>query len=197
VGSIRIVGGSLGGRRLAAPPGDNTRPTSDRVREAIASVLASRGAIEGARVLDLYAGSGALGFEMLSRGAERVLFVERDPRVARIIRENATALAVSERAEVACEDVTRAKAEAAILQRGPFSLVLADPPYRDIQAAVDAIARLSTRGMLDSDACLLLEHGTKGPPVLPREFDVISTYRYGDTGVVLCKANPNVTGAGP
>jgi 16S rRNA (guanine966-N2)-methyltransferase len=190
MGSIRIVGGSLGGRRLRAPPGDATRPTSDRVREAIASVLRSRGAIEGARVLDLYAGSGALGFEMISRGANSVLFVERDPRVTRLIRENAGELALREQVEVLCEDVTRAKAEAAILQRAPFSLVLADPPYRDVQQAVDAIARLTALGMLDSDACLLLEHGSKGIPVLPPEFEVISSYRYGDTAVVLFRANP-------
>jgi 16S rRNA (guanine(966)-N(2))-methyltransferase RsmD len=197
MGQLRIVGGSLGGRRLKAPPGDATRPTSDRVREAIASALAARGAIEGARVLDLYAGSGGLGFEMLSRGATAVVFVERDPRVARLIRENAAELAVAQRCEVLCEDLTRAKGEAAILARGPFSLVMADPPYRDVQLAVDAIARMAARGMLDSDACLLLEHGSKGTPVLPSEFAVISNYRYGDTSVVLYRVTPLVTGAGP
>jgi 16S rRNA (guanine966-N2)-methyltransferase len=199
--NLRIVGGSLGGRRLRAPPGERTRPTSDRVREAIASALAARGAIEAARVLDLYAGSGALGFEMLSRGAERALFVERDPRVARIIRDNAGELAVLPQAEVLCEDATRERAELAIAERGPFSLVLADPPYRDVQQAVDAIVRLARRGALDSDACLLLEHGAKAVPVLPPALEVISSYRYGDTRVVLCRvsleANPFVMGAGP
>jgi len=185
VGTVRIVGGSLGGRRLRAPPGEGTRPTSERVREAIASALAARGAIEGAQVLELYAGSGALGFEMLSRGAERVLFVERDPRVARLLRESAEALGVRDRVEIACEDATREKTHAAILARGPFSLVLADPPYRDVQAAVDALAALCDKGMLAPDACLLLEHGAKGAPVLPNTFDVLSHYRYGDTAVVL------------
>jgi 16S rRNA (guanine966-N2)-methyltransferase len=196
MGQIRIVGGALGGRRLQAPATDATRPTSDRVREAIASVLDSRGVIEGARVLDLYAGSGALGFEMLSRGAERVLFVERDPKVARLIRENASELELSERCEVLCEDVTRTRAEDAILTRGRFSLLLADPPYRDIQRAVDAIVRLVARGLLDSDAWVLLEHGTKGTPVLPSEFAVVSSYRYGDTTVVLCRATFPAAGAG-
>lgn len=195
MGSIRIVGGTLGGRRLKAPVGDTTRPTSDRVREAIASVLAARDAITGARVLDLYAGSGALGFEMLSRGAERALLVERDPKVARLVRENASELAVDDRAEVLCEDVTRPRAEEAIAARGPFSLLLADPPYRDVQRAVDAIARLVARGALDSDACILLEHGSKGAPVLPSEFAVLSNYRYGDTTVVLCRPNPPIAGA--
>jgi 16S rRNA (guanine966-N2)-methyltransferase len=186
MGNIRIVGGSLGGRRVKAPDGDATRPTSDRVREAIASVLAARDRIADARVLDLYAGSGALGFEMLSRGAAHALFVERDPKVARLIRDNAGELQLGAQSEILCEDVTRTRAEEAIAQRGPFSLVLADPPYRDIQRAVDAIGRLAGRGALASDACLLLEHGSKGAPVLPSEFATLSSYRYGDTTVVLC-----------
>jgi 16S rRNA (guanine966-N2)-methyltransferase len=185
MGSIRIVGGTLGGRRLAAPPGHATRPTSERVREAIASALASRDAIQGARVVDLYAGSGALGFEMLSRGAEHVVFVERDARVARLIRDNAQELGVSARVDVLVEDVTRNKGQAAIVQRGPFALLLADPPYRDVQPATTAIAALCAHGALASDANLLLEHGTKGTPILPSDFHVISNYRYGDTAVLL------------
>ncbi|HEX5657544.1 MAG TPA: 16S rRNA (guanine(966)-N(2))-methyltransferase RsmD [Polyangiales bacterium] len=196
MGQIRIVGGSLGGRRLQAPATDATRPTSDRVREAIASVLAARDAIESARVLDLYAGSGALGFEMLSRGAQSALFVERDPKVARLIRDNAGELGVTAQCEVLSEDVTRQRGEDAIVARGPFSLLLADPPYRDVQRAVDAIVRMVSRGVLDPDACLLLEHGTKGAPVLPSEFAVLSSYRYGDTTVVLCRATPPAEGAG-
>jgi 16S rRNA (guanine966-N2)-methyltransferase len=184
-GTIRIVGGTLGGRRLRAPAGDATRPTSERVREAIASVLSARDAIVGARAIDLYAGSGALGFEVLSRGAEHMVFVERDPRVARLIRDNADELGVAARVDVLCEDATRAKGHAAILQRGPYSLVLADPPYRDVQAASNALATLSAHGMLASDACLLLEHGSKVAPSLPSDFEVISNYRYGDTAVVL------------
>lgn len=182
---MRIVGGSLGGRHVRAPKGQSTRPTSERVREALASALSSRGVIEGATVLDVYAGSGALGFEMLSRGAARAVFVERDPQVARLIGESASELGVSGRCEVLCDDATRGRGQKAILGRGPYSLVLADPPYRDVQAAVDALAHLAERGALAPGACLLLEHGTKGPPVLPNLFDVISTYRYGDTAVML------------
>jgi len=195
-GTIRIVGGTLGGRRLRAPAGDSTRPTSERVREAIASVLASRDAIVGARVVDLYAGSGALGFEILSRGAKDLVFVERDPRVARLIRENAVELGVEDRVEVLCEDATRAKGQAAILQRSPYSLVLADPPYRDVQAATDALTALCAHGMLASDACLLLEHGAKVAPSLPSDFQVISNYRYGDTAVVLFE-HQALPGGGP
>lgn len=187
---MRIVGGTLGGRRFEAPPGHGTRPTSDRVREAIASLLDARDAIVGQRVLDLYAGSGALGFEMLSRGAERALFVEKDGRVARLIRENARALGVLDRVEVLCDDITRARAHDAVLARGPFSLVLADPPYRDVQDAVAALAALSARGALASGAPLLLEHGAKGAPILPNSLQVASNYRYGDTAVTLFVATP-------
>ena len=192
---MRIVGGSLGGRRLRAPSGSATRPTSDRVREAIASALDARGAIDGARVIDLYAGSGALGFEMLSRGAESALFVERDPRVVRLIRDNAAELGLTSRVEVLSDDVTRARAHAAIVARGPFSLLLADPPYRDVQAAVKAVEGLYRQGALAPDACLLLEHGSKGVPHLPDAFDVLTRYRYGDTAVILFTA-PNATLAG-
>jgi len=86
---------------------------------------------------------------------------------------------------VLVEDVTRSKGQAAIAQRGPFVLVLADPPYRDVQAATQAIAALCAHGALATDANILLEHGTKGTPILPSDFHVISNYRYGDTAVIL------------
>jgi 16S rRNA (guanine966-N2)-methyltransferase len=187
---MRIVGGSLGGRRLRAPKGTNTRPTSERVREALASALSARGAIAGARVLDLYAGSGALGFEMLSRGAESALFVERDPQVARLLNESVAALGQEARCEVLCDDATRTRAQKAMVAWGPFSLVLADPPYRDVQAAVQVLGALRKNGALAPGACLLLEHGAKGPPDLPHYFDVVSTYRYGDTAVILFAFQP-------
>ena len=188
---MRIIGGTLGGRRLRAPSGSATRPTSDRVREAIASALSARAVIEGARVLDLYAGSGALGLEMLSRGAAHALFVERDPRAARIVRENAGELGVQDRVEVLADDLTRARTQEAVTARGPFSLVLADPPYRDAQAAVAALVALTERGALAPDACLLLEHGAKGAPDLPKSFEVLTKYRYGDTAVLLFTAAPS------
>jgi 16S rRNA (guanine966-N2)-methyltransferase len=194
---MRIVGGSLGGRRLRAPKGTSTRPTSERTREGLASALSARGVIDGARVLDLYAGSGALGFEMLSRGAHSAVFVERDAQVARLLNESIAALALSARSEVLCDDVTRPRAQRAVLSRGPFSLVLADPPYRDVQAAVSAIHALAAHGALAPDACLLLEHGAKGPPVLPQHFAVVSTYRYGDTAVILFEYHAPAQGAEP
>jgi 16S rRNA G966 N2-methylase RsmD len=117
--------------------------------------------------------------------------------VARLIRDNAEALGVATHVEVLVEDVTRNKGQATIVQRGPFALMLADPPYRDVQAATDAIAALCTHGALASDANILLEHGTKGTPILPSDFHVISNYRYGDTAVILFVPAASSANGGP
>ena len=117
---MRIVAGEYGGRRLHAPRGTRTRPTADRVREALFSML---GDVSGARVLDLYAGSGALGIEALSRGAASAVFVERDARAAATITRNLDALGAD--AEVRRQDALRFLASGA----GPFDLVFCDPPY--------------------------------------------------------------------
>lgn len=182
---MRIVGGKYGGRHLPGPKGATTRPTSERVREAIASLLDARHAIRGARVLELYAGTGALGFEMLSRGASHVLFVEREPAMAAALRASATELGAEAETAVLRADVEKPKTQADILQRGPFSLVLADPPYRDAQRAMDALATLCGHGLVADGALLLLETSAKEVPALPDGFTALSKYRYGDTAVAL------------
>lgn len=123
-----MVGGSLGGRRLAAPAGSAVRPTSDRVRGAIANALLSMGVLEGARVLDCFAGSGALGIEALSRGAAHVTFVERDRRALAVLRANLTDLGLSGAATVVPRSVEAHLAEHATTA-APFDLAFADPPY--------------------------------------------------------------------
>ena len=121
---MRIIAGQFRGRPLQAPPGLATRPTADRVREALFSMLASRiGAFEGLRVADLYAGSGALGLEAISRGAVHATFVETDPQAAIAIAANAGKLGVLDRIRI-----FRASG-LALPPSGPFDLVLADPPY--------------------------------------------------------------------
>lgn len=121
---MRIIAGALRGRRLAAPPGVETRPTADRVREALFSMLASRlGSFEDLRVADLYAGSGALGLEAISRGAAHASFVEASNRAAAAIRANAEALGVAGRIRLI------AGSALALPRSDPFDLVLADPPY--------------------------------------------------------------------
>ena len=122
---MRVVAGSARGRTLQAPPGRDTRPTADRVREAIFNALGSLGAVEGARVVDLFAGSGALGIEALSRGAAWCTFVERDRAARAAITANLAATGLAARATVVAADVMAWLARGA----GPFDLALADPPY--------------------------------------------------------------------
>lgn len=122
---MRIIAGQFRGRILDAPPGLATRPTADRVREALFSMLLSRiGSFEGLRVADLYAGSGALGLEAISRGAAHATFVESGPRASRAIKHNAERLGVLDRVRVFGGSAT------ALPPSGPFDLIFADPPYQ-------------------------------------------------------------------
>ena len=124
--SIRVVAGTAKGRKLASPPNDATRPTPNRVREAVFNSLYSLGAIEGARVLDLFAGTGALGIEALSRGAAEAVFVEHDPAMAAVLRSNLDVTALADRATVMVVD---AHAALVALARDRFDVALVDPPY--------------------------------------------------------------------
>lgn len=182
---MRIVGGRLGGRHLRVPVGKHTRPTSERVREAIASLLDARDAIAGTRVLELYAGTGALGFELLSRGAEHVVFVERDPAMSAQLKRSAEELGVADQVLVLRSDATRERSQSEILERAPFGLIVADPPYAEAERAVAALAAMAGRGLLGDGALLLLETSAKRIPNLPPEFELLSNYRYGDTAVAL------------
>jgi 16S rRNA (guanine966-N2)-methyltransferase len=127
---MRIIAGRWRGRRIAAPPGRDVRPTADRVRESWMSILTP--VIPGARVLDLFAGSGALGLEALSRGATHVTFVERSSRVARVLEANVTALDAADEVTIVRGDALRFVRQHA---GAPFDLALADPPYREGLAA--------------------------------------------------------------
>lgn len=141
---MRIVAGEWRGRPLRAPEGDTTRPTADRTRETLFSMLASRlGSFEGLSVTDLFAGSGALGLEALSRGAATALFVEQDPAAVRAIRANIAALRAAPRCEVIAGSVLSLKAP-----REPLDLVLLDPPYGTGAGAValDKLVRLGWIG---------------------------------------------------
>ncbi len=122
---MRVVAGELGGRRLVAPPGNDTRPTSDKVRQAIFNALDSAGLLDGALVVDLFAGSGALGIEALSRGAESCVFVERDRAAVAALRSNLSSLGLEKRSRVVVGDASTYGATL-----GSVDLVLADPPYR-------------------------------------------------------------------
>jgi 16S rRNA (guanine966-N2)-methyltransferase len=131
---MRVVSGVARGRRLVAPPGERTRPTSDRVREAIFNALASRAVLDGARVVDLFAGSGALGIEALSRGASHATFVDSDAAARAAIRRNLEACGFLDRSQIVATSVERflqtvAPATNAGGGAAPFDIALCDPPY--------------------------------------------------------------------
>ena len=151
---MRITGGALRGRPLAAPPGRATRPTTDRTRQAVFNLVGARMGLGGARVLDLFAGSGALGLDALSRGAAHATFVETDPAALRALAANVRTLGLDARARTVRADVF------AFLHRapGPFDLVLADPPY--------GLARLPDLPdlmlpLVAPDGLLVLEHDAR------------------------------------
>jgi 16S rRNA (guanine966-N2)-methyltransferase len=156
----RIISGTHGGRRLAAPAGAQTRPTSDRVREAFFSALETMTDLDGARFADLYAGSGAVGLEALSRGAAFSLLVESDPKAARTIRENIGMLRVGGAARLVAGKVGQVLA--APPEGGPFDVVFADPPYGlgDDELA-EAQRALVDNGWLAEDAVVVLERSTR------------------------------------
>ncbi|MET4077265.1 16S rRNA (guanine966-N2)-methyltransferase [Janibacter sp. UYMM211] len=178
-GVTRIISGQAGGRRLRTPAGGGTRPTSDRVREALFSALESRDAVQGAHVMDLYAGSGALGLEAASRGAASVLLVESDRGAIGVIRANIADVGA------AGARVQAGTVEAA-LDRTPtlaYDLVLADPPYdvdEDSLAAV--LDLLLTREWLSPDALVVVERSSRSPePAWPAGLTLEARKDYGET----------------
>ncbi len=156
----RIIAGAHGGRRLTAPPGAQTRPTSDRVREAFFSTLETMVDLDGARFADLYAGSGAVGLEALSRGASFTLLVESDAKAARVIRDNIVALRAGPAARLITGKVGQVLAQPP--ESGPFDVVFADPPYVVPDEEVADLQRaLLEHGWLAEDAVVVLERSTR------------------------------------
>jgi 16S rRNA (guanine966-N2)-methyltransferase len=176
---MRVIAGRLGGRRLKAPKGTATRPTSDRVREALFAML---GDVEGASVLDLFAGTGALGIEALSRGAQRAVFIERDPSAARVLSANLDALGIpGEEGEVRRMDAF-AGLRSAQVSKETYDLVFIDPPYRQ---APEWGIELSTMlpWLLRPDARVVVESDRRAP--LELDLPVERDRRYGDTSITI------------
>lgn len=177
----RIIAGYAGSRRLAVPR-TGTRPTSDQVREAIFSALSARDVIGGAAVLDLYAGTGALGLEAASRGASRVMLVENNAAAAKVARQNIGIVAVGAPKPTPCLDVTT-QSVTAYLSVGveTFDLVFLDPPY-DLGASELALTLSALVPHLNPDAVVLLERGSRSPaPELPAGLELDRRKDYGDT----------------
>ena len=172
---MRVVAGRFGGRRLRAPRGRDTRPTSDRVREALFATL---GPLDGARVLDLFAGSGALAIEALSRGAAAATLVERDTRAVEVIRANLAALGLGEDEARVVHAPARAALRDASARRDAYDLVLLDPPYRDAPALGRELSE-ALPAVLAPAARVVAESDRRTPLAL--ELPVIRERRYGDT----------------
>ncbi|VTR77255.1 16S rRNA (guanine(966)-N(2))-methyltransferase RsmD [Cellulomonas hominis] len=182
----RIVAGSVGGRTLAVPP-QGTRPTSERVREALFSRLEHLDAVEGARVLDGYAGSGALGLEAASRGAARVVLVEMGKVAADVCRKNVAALGLRDRAEVVRDRVEKYVARPVA---EPWDLVLLDPPY-DVPDETVAEVLTALVPALTAESVVVVERSARsGPPPWPEQMHGFDTRTYGDTALHLGARSP-------
>ena len=183
MGTLRIVAGRLRGRRLRVAHDAALRPTSDRVREALFNILGQD--LSGTDVLDLYAGTGALGFEAISRGARTAVFVEASPRIAIALRQSAKDLGVEHEARVIVGRVDD------VLTRerlgGSFDVVFADPPYED-HAYAALVARIDAGGILSPGGTMVTEREAKTRPDLaPGPLALVRTERYGRTALDFFK----------
>jgi 16S rRNA (guanine966-N2)-methyltransferase len=174
---VRIIAGSRKGARIFAPKGGDTRPTGDRVREAAFNLI---GPVDGARVLDLYAGSGAMGLEALSRGALRATLVESEREAVRTIERNLDRLRLTGAEVVAGDSVRRVVSDAAAGRR--YDLVLIDPPYRMLETA---LARLAPHlaAVVEPDGLVVVESDARETPELP--LPLVTSRRYGSSRVTL------------
>ncbi len=180
---MRIIGGEARSRQIDAPKGMDTRPTQDKIRESLFNIL--QWEIEGRSVLDLFAGSGALGLEALSRGAESAVFVDASRQAAKIIQENVNRLGYASKARVIRDDWKGAVGSQAYYDRNIFDLVFLDPPYRMTNTG-EMCGYMLSSGILARHALIVVEHAIETPPKLGPEFTVKDFRRYGDTGITFC-----------
>ena len=181
---MRIVAGSRKGHGIAAPKGVVTRPTGDRVREAVFSIV---GPVNGARVLDLFAGSGAMGLEALSRGAASAVFVERDRDACRVIQRNLEKLRLTG-ADVRCQDALAALRDERARGRR-FDLVLADAPYEEWERLEIPVGEL-LRDVLAEDGLAVVETAAGTEPALP--LDLVTTRRYGSARITVFSRHEHI-----
>lgn len=189
---MRIVGGAFKGRSIAAPEGRDTRPTGDRAREGVFNILAHADwspGVEGRRVLDLFAGSGALGLEAMSREAAFALFVETDAAARGVIRDNIEALGLFGTTRIHRRDATDLGVKPAGLGE-PFDLVFLDPPYSK-GLGERAIARLAPGGWITPDALVVFECAAEETPATP-DFETLDTREYGAAKVIFLRAGESV-----
>ena len=177
LGFLRIIAGELGGRRIRTPPGAGVRPTSERVREALFSILGP--SVVDARVLDAFAGSGALGIEALSRGARAAEFIESAPDALAVLRSNVAGLGLGDRARIVQAGAVSALARR--LVRPPFDLILADPPYGS-PVATRFLSAIASGPWISAGGQLVIERGKADPPGEgTKGLTLTNSRRYGDT----------------
>jgi 16S rRNA (guanine966-N2)-methyltransferase len=182
---MRVVGGRLRGRAIVAPTSKAIRPTADRLRESLFNILAHAfgDPVTGARVLDLFAGTGALGIEALSRGAAFALFVDDGAEARALLRENVAALGLGGSSKIFRLDATKLGDAHPV---APFSLVLVDPPYGQGLAAA-GLATARAGGWLTADALVVVEEATKAQFAAPEGFNEVERRRYDDTEFVFLR----------
>lgn len=184
---MRIVGGKWRGRTLTAPKTQRTRPTTDRTREALFSILSSSNEVtlDGAYVLDLFAGTGALGFEALSRGADYCLFVENDAQARGAIRTNSDTLMAAGCSKIYRRDATQLGPRPSFAHQ-PFNLVFADPPYGQGLGEKALLSALQG-GWLDASSLIIVEEDKRSAFAAPDGFHQLDRRPYGDTEIIFLK----------
>jgi 16S rRNA (guanine966-N2)-methyltransferase len=179
---MRIIAGEARGRRLFAPDGDETRPTADRVKESLFNILGPK--VTGASVLDLFAGSGALALEAISRGAAFAALVDASRDAIKVIERNIALVRAEDRTLLIRADWREALLK---LKGRRFSLVFLDPPYRMQDVYPAAAAALKAQDLLEPGAVILMEYAAKSPLSPPAGFEIFDERRYGDTSVALIR----------
>ena len=179
---MRIIAGEMRSRRLKAPEGMDTRPTADKVKDALFSILLRH--VPGARVLDLYAGSGALSLEAISRGAASAVLADCSQKACKIIAENIESLGCQDRARLLRQGDSAALA---LLKKegAQFDLIFLDPPYRMNMS--DVCARLEKEGILSEDGIIIVEHDKENAPTPPDTLTLVDRREYGITGLSFFK----------
>jgi len=180
---LRVIAGSARGRKLHPPVGSRVRPTADRVKEALFSTLTSRfGSFEGLSVLDLFAGSGALGIEALSRGAGRALFIDSHPESIALARKNLLLTGLDSSADLIMMDAGKAL-KRVVAEGSHFDIILVDPPYADRELADRVLSLLAELVLLNENGIIVFETDSRYELTLPDTFRLVSRKIYGDTAV--------------
>lgn len=186
---MRIIGGSAGGRKLLAPSGWRVRPTADRVKEALFSILLSRlGNLDGLTILDLFAGTGNLGIEALSHGAGRAFFVDNNPQSLRLIRNNLQLTGFAAGSEVISGDAVRILRQ--LRQRNIiFDIIFLDPPYHESELLQTVLMEIDREKILSPEGVIIVETGKGKAPAVTGGLVVLDMRTYGDTAITIIGIN--------